>query len=54
MSKNLKLVLLFCFLPVAGWPQNKFNGPDMNIGSLYRLSDAKYPVLPAWRELEVY
>jgi len=41
MKKNLKLMLLFCFLPITALPQNKFNGLDMNMGNLYRLSDAK-------------
>ena len=41
MKKNLKFILLFSFLPIAALPQNKFNGLDMNMGNLYRLSDAK-------------
>jgi hypothetical protein len=41
MRKDLTLILLFCFLPIVVFTQNKFNGLDMNMGNLYRLSDAK-------------
>jgi hypothetical protein len=40
--KRLSLsVLIIFFLPFILTAQNKFNGLDMNIGNLYRLSDAK-------------
>ena len=41
MKKNLTVMLLFCFLPLIAFTQNKFNGLDLNMGNLYRLSDAK-------------
>src|SRR4030042_5758364 len=41
MKKILTLILLICFLPLIAFTQSKFNGLDMNIGNLYRLSDAK-------------
>ncbi len=38
-----KIVLLFaiCFYAVTSFSQSKFNGLEMNMGNLYRLSDAK-------------
>jgi len=37
-----KLLVLIClFFPFLVSAQNKFNGLDMNMGNLYRLSDAK-------------
>ena len=38
-----KIVLLFaiCFYAVTSFSQTKFNGLEMNMGNLYRLSDAK-------------
>ena len=41
MKKTLAIILLFCFFPMIAFSQNKFNGLDMNMGNLYRLSDAK-------------
>jgi hypothetical protein len=41
MKKLVTQVLFFLFLPVCVNAQNKFNGLDMSIGNLYRLSDAK-------------
>ena len=41
MKKLLTLVLIILILPFAAFAQNKFNGLDMNMGNLYRLSDAK-------------
>jgi len=41
MKKLLALVLIILFLPLVASSQNKFNGLDMNMGNLYRLSDAK-------------
>lgn len=41
MKKNLTVMLFFCLLPFLAFTQNKFNGLDMNMGNLYRLSDAK-------------
>jgi hypothetical protein len=40
--KNRSLIcLVMCFLPLIVFSQSKFNGLEMNMGSLYRLSDAK-------------
>jgi hypothetical protein len=38
-----KIVLLFaiCFYAVTSFSQSKFNGLEMNMGNLYRMSDAK-------------
>jgi hypothetical protein len=41
MKKTHAIILLFCFFPLIGFSQNKFNGLDMNMGNLYRLSDGK-------------
>ncbi len=41
MKKILIAVLLIALVPVSAFSQNKFNGLDMNMGNLYRLSDAK-------------
>jgi hypothetical protein len=41
MKKLLVIALIILFLPLVLSAQNKFNGLDMNMGNLYRLSDAK-------------
>ena len=41
MKKHSLAVLLIVILPFAAFSQNKFNGLDMNMGNLYRLSDGK-------------
>jgi len=42
MKKRIKTyILLICFLPLIAFSQEKFNGLEMNMGNLYRLSDAK-------------
>jgi len=41
MKKSLVLILVVFMLPFLVLAQNKFNGLDMNMGNLYRLSDAK-------------
>src|SRR5665647_1203974 len=41
MKRSATLLLIFFFLPFILSAQNKFNGLDMNMGNLYRLSDAK-------------
>jgi hypothetical protein len=41
MKKSLMTLLSICLLQVMAFPQNKFNGLEMNMGNLYRLSDAK-------------
>ena len=41
MKKLYAIALILCFIPVVVSAQNKFNGLDMNMGNLYRLSDAK-------------
>jgi hypothetical protein len=41
MKKKLIGFLIICFLPCLVYSQNKFNGLDMNMGNLYRMSDAK-------------
>jgi hypothetical protein len=41
MKKILTTLLAICLLQVMAFSQNKFNGLDMNMGNLYRLSDAK-------------
>jgi hypothetical protein len=41
MKKNLVLLLVFSLMPFLVFSQNRFNGLDMNMGNLYRLSDAK-------------
>jgi len=41
MKKNLLVIALICFLPLFAFSQSKFNGLDMNMGNLFRLSDAK-------------
>jgi len=41
MKKNLLVITLICFLPLFAFSQSKFNGLDMNMGNLFRLSDAK-------------
>jgi hypothetical protein len=41
MKKTLAALLTICLFQAMAFPQNKFNGLDMNMGSLSRLSDAK-------------
>jgi len=41
MRRYLTFILLIFLLPFVASAQNKFNGLDMNMGNLYRLSDAK-------------
>jgi hypothetical protein len=40
MKKTL-IFIVACLLSLAGYPQAGFNGLDMNMGNLYRLSNAK-------------
>ncbi|HPE77101.1 MAG TPA: DUF2961 domain-containing protein [Draconibacterium sp.] len=39
--KNLVLLCVICFCTVTSFSQSKFNGLEMNMGNLYRMSDAK-------------
>ncbi len=39
--KNLVLLCAICFYAVTSFSQSKFNGLEMNMGNLYRMSDAK-------------
>ena len=39
--KNLVLLFAICFYAVTLFSQSKFNGLEMNMGNLYRMSDAK-------------
>ena len=41
MKNRHAFCLLICFLPFIAFSQGKFNGLEMNMGNLYRLSDAK-------------
>jgi hypothetical protein len=41
MKKILSAVILGCLFPLIAISQNRFNGLDVNMGNLYRLSDAK-------------
>ena len=41
MKRRFLAVLMIVILPFAAFSQNKFNGLDMNMGNLYRLSDGK-------------
>jgi Protein of unknown function (DUF2961) len=41
MKKNLIILFLISLLPMWTYSQTRFNGLDMNMGNLYRLSDAK-------------
>jgi hypothetical protein len=41
MKKIKAIVLILLFFPLLVLGQNKFNGLDMNLGNLFRLSDAK-------------
>jgi len=41
MKKQYTICLLLCFLPFIVSSQTKFNGLEMNMGNLYRLSNAK-------------
>ena len=39
--KNLVLLFAICFCALTSFSQTKFNGLEMNMGNLYRMSDAK-------------
>jgi hypothetical protein len=39
--KNLVLLFAICFYALTSFSQTKFNGLEMNMGNLYRMSDAK-------------
>ena len=41
MKRILVAVAVVCLMPFMAFSQSKFNGLDMNMGNLYRLSDAK-------------
>ncbi len=41
MKKTLLISFIICLLPLLAFSQARFNGLDMNMGNLYRLSDAK-------------
>ena len=41
MKKPPALIFIISFISIVTSAQNKFNGLDMNMGNLYRLSDAK-------------
>ena len=41
MKKSLLISLIIFLVPSVLLAQNKFNGLDMNMGNLYRLSDGK-------------
>jgi hypothetical protein len=41
MKKSAAFVIIVLILPLISSAQSKFNGLDMNMGNLYRLSDAK-------------
>ena len=41
MKKQFTICLLLCFLTFIVFSQSKFSGLEMNMGNLYRLSDAK-------------
>jgi hypothetical protein len=41
MKKFSIVLLIICLLPFTAHTQSRFNGLDMNMGNLYRLSDAK-------------
>jgi hypothetical protein len=41
MKNRLLICTIICFLPFIAFSQSKFNGLEMNMGNLYRLSDAK-------------
>ena len=41
MKKQLTLLVISCILGIYSFSQSKFNGLEMNMGNLYRLSDAK-------------
>jgi len=41
MKRKLLICIIICFLPLLVAAQSKFNGLEMNMGNLYRLSDAK-------------
>src|SRR5512140_2730345 len=41
MKKIVILLFMVAVIPVSLFSQSRFNGIDMNMGNLYRLSDAK-------------
>ncbi len=41
MKRILTIIVVLCILPIYSLSQGKFNGLEMNMGNLYRLSDAK-------------
>jgi hypothetical protein len=41
MKRTFSIFVIFCVLHLPAFSQNKFNGLDMNMGNLYRLSDGK-------------
>lgn len=41
MKRILAVILVICILPIVSQAQGKYNGLDMSMGNLYRLSDAK-------------
>lgn len=41
MKKKVQVTLILVLVAFFGFPQSKFNGLDMNLGNLYRTSDAK-------------
>lgn len=41
MKKKISLFLLITIIPLVTFSQQKFNGLELNMGNLYRLSDAK-------------
>src|SRR5512137_2962289 len=41
MKKAFLFIIVACFAPLLIYSQSRFNGLDMNMGNLYRLSDAK-------------
>src|SRR5450759_5103414 len=41
MKNRVLICLMICFLPFISFSQSKFNGLEMNMGNLYRISDAK-------------
>ncbi len=41
MKKILAVTMIICFMPLLAFSQNRFNGLEMNMGNLFRLSDAK-------------
>ena len=41
MKKYFLQIIMFILFPAIVFSQNRFNGLEMNMGNLYRLSDAK-------------